>query len=257
MKLNYKEQIKVAKKSWLTQKFIAHRGLWDNKEIIENTLPAFQNAINNDYAIELDVWRIKDGSLVVYHDDSLKRLCGVDKKIWDIESISELKSYTIMEKEKIPTFDEALNLIDSKVPILVEIKTYQTKGITEKLIYERLKNYNGEFAIESFNCFSVLWFKKNAPNIIRGQLSAYFEDNKNTKFFMKIIQKGVKTLFFNKFTKPHFVAYDKNKYPNKYFSKAQKQGKICLLWTIKNQEEYNALKDKIDNVIFDTFLIHK
>lgn len=255
MKQNYKQQLHEAKNNWLSKKFIAHRGLWDNQEIIENTLPAFQNAINHNYAIELDVWRIKDGTLVVYHDDTLKRLCGIDKKICDVESVEELKSYSIFEKEKIPTFDEFLELVNSQTQILVEIKTYEFNGKTEELIYNRLKNYSGDYAIESFNCYSVYWFKKNAPHIFRGQLSAYFEDDKKISFLMKNIKKGVKTLFFNKFTKPHFVAYDKNKFPNKYISKAQKQGLPILLWTIKNQEEYLSFKDKIDNVIFDTFLI--
>ena len=63
--------------SWLVCQPIAHRGLHD-KERPENSLPAFQNAIDNGYAIELDVQMIADGTLVVFHDESLSRVTNND-----------------------------------------------------------------------------------------------------------------------------------------------------------------------------------
>ena len=175
----YKKQLEEIKSSWLTNKFIAHRGLW-NENLSENTLPAFENAINNGYAIETDVWLIKDGTLVIYHDDDLKRLCGVNKFVTDIENLDELKSYRINGKFEIPTLDEVLSLVNGKTELLIEIKTYKFDGKTEKAIYEKLKDYKGVYAIEGFNPYSVLWYKQNAPQILRGQLSGFFENNKGT-----------------------------------------------------------------------------
>ena len=66
-------------KSWLVERFIAHRGLHDEANP-ENSLGAFQNAINNDHPIELDVHLISDGTVVVFHDSTLSRLTGKDRK---------------------------------------------------------------------------------------------------------------------------------------------------------------------------------
>ena len=70
---------------FLTQSFIAHRGLHNiNENIPENTLKAFKNAIKNNYAIELDVHILKDGKVIVFHDKTLFRMTGVNKKIKDM-----------------------------------------------------------------------------------------------------------------------------------------------------------------------------
>ena len=49
----------------------------------ENTLGAFERVKNHGYGIELDVQLTKDNVLVVFHDASLERMCGVEGKIWD------------------------------------------------------------------------------------------------------------------------------------------------------------------------------
>lgn len=68
--------------SFLKKTFIAHRGYHNMKlGIPENSLLAFERAISYDYAIELDVHLIKDGNVVVFHDDNLKRMTGVNKQI--------------------------------------------------------------------------------------------------------------------------------------------------------------------------------
>ena len=65
--------------------YIAHRGFFDNKNgIPENSLPAFQKAVDAGLGIELDVQLSKDGYLLVFHDEDLKRMCGVDKKIREL-----------------------------------------------------------------------------------------------------------------------------------------------------------------------------
>ena len=55
----------------------AHRGLWNAAEgVPENSLPAFARAAEQGYAIELDIQITKDGRIVVFHDDMMKRMCG-------------------------------------------------------------------------------------------------------------------------------------------------------------------------------------
>ena len=60
----------------------AHRGLHDNEHgIPENSMAAFQRAVDKGYGIELDVHLTADNQLVVFHDDTLTRMCGINKKI--------------------------------------------------------------------------------------------------------------------------------------------------------------------------------
>ena len=62
----------------------AHRGLHQKPTVPENSLAAFKAAVDNGYAIELDVHLMKDGNIAVIHDASLKRTAGMDVKIEDL-----------------------------------------------------------------------------------------------------------------------------------------------------------------------------
>lgn len=62
-------------------------------------------------------------------------------------------------------------MVDGRVPLLIEIKNEGDAGEMEGLVYEELKRYQGQYAIQSFNPYSVKWFRDNAPNVVRGQLS--------------------------------------------------------------------------------------
>ena len=65
--------------------YIAHRGLFDsNLSIPENSIPAFKRAVEHGFGIELDVRLTKDRQLVVFHDATLLRMCGVNKKVADL-----------------------------------------------------------------------------------------------------------------------------------------------------------------------------
>ena len=132
--------------SWIVKDYIAHRGL-HNKVYPENSLGAFYNAMQEGYAIELDVQLIADGTVVVFHDTSLSRMTGQDGYTKNLTK-NELPSYKLANSEfSIPTLEEVLELISGQVPLLIEIKNEGRVGELEKSTYELLKNYNGDYAI--------------------------------------------------------------------------------------------------------------
>lgn len=102
---------------------IAHRGLFNNNsDAPENSLAAFRNALEHGFGMELDVQLTKDGKLVVFHDFDLKRMCGVHKKLTEL-TYAELEQYSLKNStEKIPLFSDVLELVNGKVPLVVEIK---------------------------------------------------------------------------------------------------------------------------------------
>lgn len=225
--------------SFLRGKMVAHRGLHDNNnKIPENSISAFREAIKKGFAIEFDVHLLKDDTLVVIHDDDLKRICNDDSKIKDL-SYAELKEKKLFgTEEHIPTLDEVLKLVKGKVPLVIEIKTDVRGNRIIDLVMEKLKSYKGKYVIESFDPFKILYLKQRYPEVIRGQLSGSFSTAKMPKIEKYILRN----LFFNYYTKPDFVAYELSALPNKELDKFAKE-KDVFLWTITSKEEYDDAKE--------------
>ena len=99
-------------------RLFAHRGLYGGN-IPENSLPAFERAVEAGCGIELDVRLTRDGQVVVCHDDSLLRMCGAEARVRDL-TLAELKRLRLKESgETVPTLAEALARVDRRVPLLV------------------------------------------------------------------------------------------------------------------------------------------
>ena len=127
---------RIPKNYWLLNRPVAHRGLWGG-EIIENSLTAYRNAVEKGYPIEIDLYVTKDGKLVSFHDSTLKRMTGADGYIYE-KTLAELKQLQLLgTDERIPTFDEVLEIAENKVPLLIEIKDQPDKTVVEKTV-ERL-----------------------------------------------------------------------------------------------------------------------
>jgi len=234
--------------SWLVKTPIAHRGLFGDG-VPENSLAAFKLAIKKKLPIELDVTALSDGTPVVFHDERLARMTGQDGFISSstLADISKLKLQGT--KEKIPTFAEVLEFVDGKVPLLIEIKNFGKVGPLEKAVWKELIKYDGEYVIESFNPYTLEWFKNNAPKIKRGQLACFFRD----KEISGIKKFALKRMLLNKkVSEPNFVVYDSADMPNKYLKKYY--GVIPVLtYTIKSEGEEIRLKGFCDNIIFDSY----
>lgn len=233
-------------KSWLVEKYVAHRGLHD-EESPENSLSAFEKAIEKGYVIELDVQQIADGTVVVFHDTSLSRMTGQDGYLKNLITEDLSACYLNGTKETIPTLKQALELINGRTPIIIEVKNTLKVGSLESATLEILKNYKGKFAIMSFNPYVLSWFKENAPDILRGQLSAYFKKDK-LSFVKKVV---LKKMLLNKIAQPNFIAYEAEHLPNRYVRKFNNLP--LLAWTVRTQEEYMRVVKYCDNIIFENF----
>lgn len=233
--------------------FYAHRGL-HNKEkgIPENTMAAFARAVQAGYGIELDVQLTKDGKAVVFHDFDLKRVCSVDGQVDDY-TYEELQSFPVAgTRERIPLLKDVLELVDGRVPLLVEMK-YKDFGsrICEKAD-ALLQKYQGEYVIESFHPWALMWYKKHRPDVCRGQLSMNFQKQEGKYHPAQILASH---LMFNFLGKPDFVSYDvRNKKEisknlcRKWFSCP------CAAWTIRSQKQLEQARSCYDSFIFEGFM---
>src|SRR4029079_19525304 len=85
---------------WLTARPIAHRGYHDlRRGRPENTLAAFDAAIEARYAIECDLHISADGVPVVFHDDTLERLTGISGHVRDLTA-AELRELRVAGTEE-------------------------------------------------------------------------------------------------------------------------------------------------------------
>lgn len=233
---------------FLSRDLIAHRGYHNNKKgIPENSVLAFKKAIDNNYLIELDVRLTKDQKLVVFHDDNLKRVCGVNKRVKDL-TYRELLKYNLFNTTlKVPLFSDVIKLVNGRVPILIETKYHNRYGVLEKILINELSNYKGLYAIQSFYPMSLLWLKRNTKDIPIGLLSSNFKNDLNR--LKSIIGK---TLILDLFFKTDFISYDVKGLPNNYLSYKRDKKKI-VIWTIKNKKDYDLARQYTDSLICENF----
>lgn len=235
--------------SWIATTPIAHRGLY-NEKYPENSLAAFKNAVKNKLPLELDVSCLADGTPVVFHDQKLARMTGKDGFI-SLLKYEEVSKLTLAgTKERIPTLKEALSVIDGKVPVLIEIKNYGKVGLIEKEVWKVLQGYGGEYIIASFNPYTLEWFKKNAPNVKRGQFSSFFKDREITG----IKRFALKRMMLNKkVSEPNVILYNGNDLPNRYVKKYV--GKLPIIaFEIHSEEDEKKVRSHANNIIFDNYI---
>lgn len=237
----------------------AHRGLHDNAGDPpvrpENSMAAFAAAVEAGYGIELDIQLSRDRKMVVFHDDTLDRICGVHGRV-DSFTYEELKHFPLLKSEEhIPLFTDVLELVDGKVPLIVELKMSPVKNfpVCEKAA-AILRDYHGPYCIESFSPFAVQWFRRYRPGVIRGQLSGdLFKEAKNGA--QNLGSFALTHLLTNFFGRPDFIAYDHTAAVGKpsLWLCRKLFGTLPVAWTIKSQEEYDRAKKTFSLMIFEGF----
>ncbi|MCL2820118.1 MAG: glycerophosphodiester phosphodiesterase [Oscillospiraceae bacterium] len=228
----------------------AHRGLHTNDQLIpENSLLAFNAAKNAGYGIELDVQLSKDGKVIVFHDDDLNRVCGIDapvnSKTWEELSVIPLFN----TKECIPLLSDILPAMND-TPLIVELKSAganNSKLCSETLIILREQGQN--WCIESFDPRIVAWFMKNAPDVLRGQLS---RPPKNMEGISKVTAFLLGNLFTNFMSRPHFIAYENTPHPlTVKLCRAMKP--LNFVWTLKPEHNTKKYENLNDATIFEYY----
>ena len=216
------------KKKLLYGRNVAHRGLHDDEKP-ENSLAAFEAAGEYEYGTELDARLSADGEAVILHDDSTGRMCGTDKVVAET-SLAELKTLRLRgTEEQIPTLHEALAAVRGRGPVILELKTAGENNplLCEKVLSE-IRCYEGELCIESFDPRIVAWFRRNAPDILRGQLTNSFEEMKKgtSPLAAFCIANGLS----NVIARPQFIAHGPGK-KSPLIRLSEKLGALDVFWT--------------------------
>ncbi len=232
----------------------AHRGL-HNEERPENSLAAFEAACRAGYGIELDVQLSRDGVPVVFHDGTLARVCGIEAPVSDYTA-EELGALSLCGKEghAVPTLAAVLELVNGRVPLMVEIKgtSKENTWAVCRAAAELLDAYNGGYCMESFNPYAVRWFLENRPHVVRGQLSSCFMKDEKNRTPVGLLMQSLATNFL---TKPDFISFDRRY--NRLFSfrlATKFWHGYATAWTVQSRAQELACRADFNTVIFENYL---
>jgi glycerophosphoryl diester phosphodiesterase len=230
---------------------VAHRGLWNRNGAPENSLAAFQAACEAGYGVELDVHLSSDGEAMVFHDDDLKRMTGVEGKLRDRTAADLAELRLAGTDETIPTLRETLALIGRRAMIHIELKTpYGEVGPLEQRVHELLIDHAGPTCVIGFNPYSHAWFADRFPGVLRG-LDSY--DYKQAPNMNEAQRESFARLEHVAIARPHFLALHIGMLPDERATKFREDGMPVVAWTVRDPGQWDAVKDHCDNLIFEGF----
>ena len=218
----------------------AHRGLFDNKKIVENTINAFKKALIENLNIELDIRTTKDNKIIVFHDSNIERLTGINRLVKDM-TYDELSKVNLLNTtDKIPLLEDVLKLVNNRVTLLIELKENFNSNILKEF-NKLLLDYNGKVLLQSFN--ALILEKMALTSLKRYKMGILLTNDYN----------GFKRSLYDVFTYKYLI---KQKYisfissPKELVLKVKNiSNKELFIWTIKTKEEFIEYKKYSNNLI--------
>ncbi|MEC9344803.1 MAG: glycerophosphodiester phosphodiesterase family protein [Pseudomonadota bacterium] len=227
---------------WLTGQPVAHRGYHvPGPDCPENSLAALAAAEQLGYAAEIDVQLSSDGVVMIFHDRTLDRLCGVPGRLSD-RTAGALQRLRLADgPETIPNLWDALVLFPD-LPLLIELKMGDMA--LAPAVADLLDDHGGPFAVQSFDPEIVGWFADHRPGWPRG-LIAY----RRRWFGHRVTEPRFRPEFLET-ARPHFVAWSVNDLP----VHPSVPGELPVLtWTVRNARQRHRAGVHARNMIFEGF----
>ncbi len=172
---------------------VAHRAGGDLAA--ENSLAGLKAAIEKkaDWS-EIDVQRTKDNKYIINHDNTFKRLTGVNKPSYKMtmEEISKLRIKDTFNStrpsQKVATLEEFLDTAKGKIGLFIELKgrTANTKMADDVITMVKNRNMENEVVLLSLNYKLIKYIKSNYPEIKIGYIY-FFSIGKTQKMIADVL----------------------------------------------------------------------
>ncbi len=224
-----------------------------SEKIPENSLEAFRLAIEKNYSIEMDIHFTEDFKIIVFHDFFLGRLTTKTGFVFN-KKLSYIKKAKLCNNEQVPTIEEAFNLVNGRVPILLEIKysKYIKKNLNvfTEVLAEKLESYKGPVALMSFNSDLIKHIRKRnffgrfplGLTTSFPKIESISSKIKNNKIENEIIANRLQ-----------FISQDWKGIKNIRVKRLKKLNIAILSWTITSREIEKSLKGLVDNITFEHY----
>ncbi len=230
--------------AWIKDVPVAHRGYHDlNKKIWENTLSAFSRAVEAGFAIECDIQLSSDSVPMVFHDDTLERLCGIKGDVRE-KTAAELGLLAVGgTADRIPRLKQLLDLVKGQVPLVIELKGRDADdddGFAETVL-EALEGYSGKVALMSFDHHLLKALTKAGSPYPVG-LTA--EGNTPETFFEhdEAMHYGLA-----------FISYHWAHLPNSFVDAQRQRGIPVITWTVRDENARRQTYTHADQMTFEGF----
>jgi glycerophosphoryl diester phosphodiesterase len=133
----------------------------------------------------------------------------------------------------------------------IEIKApYGEVGPLERRVHEVLIDHNGPTCVIGFNPYSHAWFAERFPGVLRG-LDSYSYDR--APQITETQRKSFAALEHVAIAKPHFLALGLDMLPSEKAARYRAEGLPIVAWTVKKPEQWDAVREGCDNLIFEGF----
>lgn len=240
---------------------IAHRALHDLRDgRPENGRAAMRAAIERGYGIECDLQLSADGVAVVFHDEALMRLTGVEGAVAGrtAEELGRIRLKHGREDEGIPTLREMLDLVAGRVPLLIEVKDQTgvlgpVDGVLEEATARELRGYEGPVALMSFNPHSVIALRDLAPQVPRGLTTERY-DPADWPRLSEAACARLREIPDYEAAGASFISHHAADLGRPRVAELKAQGAAVLCWTIRSAEAERAARAVADNVTFEGYL---
>lgn len=207
---------------------IGHRGAMGHET--ENTLASVQKAMDLGVdMIEIDVFKIQSGEIVVFHDETVDRLTNGPGKIEEY-NIFDLSRLIVNGGHKIPMLQDVLKLIDNKVALNIELKGDDTADKVNHIMnyYIEKQGWSPEnFIISSFKWDELREMRKLNPNV---QIAVLTEENPVDAI---PVAKELNAVAIN----PYFKNLDLET-----ANKIREAGLKIYVWTVNQDFDIDAMK---------------
>lgn len=210
----------------LNHSIIAHRGIYNNITIYENTIESIMYAVKNNLIVEIDVRLTFDNEVIVYHDEIADRFLKLKDKV----NTLTYEELLYLSPFHIPTLKEVLDNINLEIPIIIEVK--EDNKIIRNKLKELLKKYKGKFVIQSFIYDAIKYYKK--IGYIVGLLVGA---KTNRKILSKYPDIDFVNIKYNSIDK-----VEANKLKEKYY---------LVGYTINSREEFDYNIKTFNNLVID------
>ncbi|WP_255536565.1 glycerophosphodiester phosphodiesterase family protein [Pacificimonas pallii] len=232
----------------LSAKPFAHRGLHAENGPVENSVAAFEAAINAGFGIELDVQLTQEAGAVVFHDSTLERLSEGTGPVLH-KSMKALEAIKLRNSdEKIRTLQDVLLHIGGRTPVLIEAKVGQASPLALALAVRRaLEGYVGPVGIMSFHPAVSRWFHDHFPLMLNGLVVSEEPDTAGSAW-----RASAPARFFAiQRARPKFIAYDVRSLPSRLARHFQKPGKRTFTWTVRTDQDIAVGRAHADQLILE------
>lgn len=233
---------------------IAHRGF--SGRAPENTMAAFDAAVELGVGFELDVTLSVDGHVVVMHDDTVDRTTDGTGAVADL-TLAELEALDAgswfdpaFAGEPVPTLAAVLDRHGGAVPIDIELKSMDAKEPLAHAVVDVIEQRGlvDEVFVTSFDPYMLEAVRERNPDIVRGQLTATFEDsdlNPIEKLFLR-------HMWLNGRSQPHLIGLEEVRASRGFLRRQHRKGRPVLVWTVNAPSQMRALLSMgVDGIITD------